>query len=121
MKLEWRRRAPARSWLLLRPGVIWDWLLVENGVAQREGQGEPPANLDAKVALIIPGERCSQFELAAPPGLKRDEWPLLLEDHLLQLLAHDPTGFAGGVQVCRGFQHQALFAGVETQALALQP
>ncbi|MFK0311427.1 type II secretion system protein GspL [Pseudomonas sp. NPDC090233] len=84
MKLEWRRRTLAQPWLLLRPGEIWDWLLVENGVAQREGHGEPPANLQARVALIIPGERCSQFQLPAPPGLKRDEWPLLLEDHLLQ-------------------------------------
>jgi len=84
MKLEWRSRAPARPWLLLRPGHTWDWLLVENGVAQREGQGEPPANLQARVALVVPGELCSQFQLAAPPGLKRDEWPMLLEDHLLQ-------------------------------------
>ncbi|MFJ4114142.1 type II secretion system protein GspL [Pseudomonas sp. NPDC089758] len=84
MKLEWRRRVPARPWLLLRPGVVWDWLLVENGVAQRQGQGEPPANLGARVALIIPGERCSQFQLSVPPGLKRDEWPMLLEDHLLE-------------------------------------
>ncbi|MFJ2981426.1 MULTISPECIES: type II secretion system protein GspL [unclassified Pseudomonas] len=84
MKLEWRRRAPARSWLLLRPGDTWDWLLVENGVAQREGQGQPPADLQAQVVLIVPGERCSQFQLAAPPGLRRDEWPLLLEDQLLQ-------------------------------------
>ena len=84
MKLEWRRHTPARPWLLVRPGEIWDWVLVEDGVAQREGQGEPPANLQARVALVIPGPLCSQFQLAAPPGLKRDEWPLLLEDHLLQ-------------------------------------
>lgn len=84
MKLEWRRATPTRPWLLLRPGEVWDWLLVEAGVTQRQGQGEPPANLQARVALIVPGESCSQFQLAAPPGLKRDEWPLLLEDRLLQ-------------------------------------
>jgi len=84
MNVEWRRAAPARPWLLLRPGDVWDWLLVEAGGARRQGQGEPPANLQARVALIVPGECCSQFQLAAPPGLKRDEWPLLLEDRLLQ-------------------------------------
>lgn len=84
MKFEWRRTAPVRPWLLLRPGEVWDWLLVEVGSAHRQGQGEPPANLQARVALIVPGECCSQFQLAAPPGLKRDEWPLLLEDRLLQ-------------------------------------
>jgi len=84
MNVEWRRAAPARPWLLLRPGDVWDWLLVEAGGVHRQGQGEPPANLQARVALIVPGECCSQFQLAAPPGLKRDEWPLLLEDRLLQ-------------------------------------
>ncbi|MEN5305143.1 GspL/Epsl periplasmic domain-containing protein [Pseudomonas sp. TWI628] len=84
MKFEWRKSATARPWLLLRPGEVWDWLLVEADGAQRQGQGEPPANLLARVALIVPGECCSQFQLAAPPGLKRDEWPLLLEDRLLQ-------------------------------------
>ena len=84
MKFEWRRQAQARPWLLLRPGEVWDWLLVEAAGAHRQGQGEPPANLQARVALIVPGECCSQFQLAAPPGLKRDEWPLLLEDRLLQ-------------------------------------
>lgn len=84
MKFEWRRTSSARSWLLLRPGEVWDWLLVEAGGARRQGQGEPPSNVLARVALIVPGEYCSQFQLAAPPGLKHDEWPLLLEDRLLQ-------------------------------------
>ncbi|EJT85002.1 general secretion pathway protein L [Pseudomonas putida S11] len=48
------------------------------------GQGEPPANLQARVALILPAEACSYFRVPAPPGLKREEWPLLLEDRLLQ-------------------------------------
>ncbi|MEX5587672.1 GspL/Epsl periplasmic domain-containing protein [Pseudomonas urmiensis] len=95
MKLKWRRRGPRRAWLLLRPGAAaqpWDWLLVERGVPSREGQGEPPNDLDARVALIIPGQLCSHFQLPAPPGLKRDEWPLLLEDRLLQ--ASDQLLFA---------------------------
>lgn len=84
MKFEWRRRTPLRPWLLLRPGPVWDWALVEQGVVTRQGQGMPPAGLSARVALIVPGEHCSHFQLAAPPGLKREEWPLLLEDRLLQ-------------------------------------
>ncbi|MBV4542415.1 GspL/Epsl periplasmic domain-containing protein [Pseudomonas vlassakiae] len=84
MKFEWRKSATARPWLLLRPGEVWDWLLVEAAGAHRQGQGKPPLDLQARVALIVPGECCSLFQLAAPPGLKRDEWPLLLEDRLLQ-------------------------------------
>jgi len=84
MKLEWKRRTPARSWLLLRPGPVWHWALVEGGSVQSAGQGEPPGNLQARVALILPGEACSHFHVPAPPGLKREEWPLLLEDRLSQ-------------------------------------
>ncbi|NIF29613.1 type II secretion system protein GspL [Pantoea sp. Tr-811] len=84
MKRDWRRRAAARPWLLLRPGQPWDWLLLEAGCPPRAGQGRPPENLQARVALILPGEACSLFQVAAPPGLKREEWPLLLEDRLLQ-------------------------------------
>lgn len=84
MKFEWRRRTSAQPWLLLRPGVVWHWALIDGGVVQRQGQGEPPANLQARVALILPAEACSCFRVPAPPGLKREEWSLLLEDCLLQ-------------------------------------
>lgn len=84
MKFEWRRRGSAKPWLLLRPGATWSWLLVEADGLQREGQGRPPELPEARVALILPGDACSQFQLPAPPGLKRDEWPMLLEDRLLQ-------------------------------------
>ncbi len=84
MKYEWRRGAPAQPWLLLRPGVAWHWALAEGGIVQRQGHGEPPANLQARVALVLPAEACSVFHVPAPPGLKREEWPLLLEDRLLQ-------------------------------------
>ncbi|MGS7252791.1 type II secretion system protein GspL [Pseudomonas anuradhapurensis] len=84
MKVEWRRRTPARPWLLLRPGATWHWALVDGGRVQSQGQGEPPLNLQASVALILPAEACSHFRVPAPPGLKREEWPLLLEDRLLQ-------------------------------------
>lgn len=87
MKLErWRRRA-ARPWLLLRPGThaeAWHWARVEQGRVQASGSGAPPAIPAARVALVLPGERCSHFQVAAPPVLKRHEWPLLLEDRLLQ-------------------------------------
>ncbi|ATP48802.1 type II secretion system protein GspL [Pseudomonas putida] len=95
MNLDWRRRSPARPWLLVRPGNPWDWLLVESGVALRQGQGEPPANLQARVALIVPAEHCSHFQLPAPPGLKREEWPLLLEDRLLQSADEVVCGYLG--------------------------
>ncbi|MDR6713831.1 general secretion pathway protein L [Pseudomonas hunanensis] len=87
MTPDWLRRAPARPWLLLRPGSAgqpWDWLLVERGQPSREGQGEPPAHLAGRIALIVPAQLCSHFQLPAPPGLKREEWPLLLEERLLQ-------------------------------------
>ena len=84
MKFEWLRRSPAQPWLLLRPGIVWHWALVEGDLVQRQGQGEPPVNLLARVALVLPAQACSHFRVPAPPGLKREEWPLLLEDRLLQ-------------------------------------
>ena len=84
MKFEWRRRTPAQPWLLLRPGPVWHWALVEGGTLRQQGQGQPPANLQARIALVLPAEACSHFRVPAPPGLKREEWPLLLEDRLLQ-------------------------------------
>jgi len=84
MKFEWRRRMPAQAWLLVRPGTVWHWALVQDGILQSQGQGEPPANPQAHVALVLPAEACSHFRVPAPPGLKREEWPLLLEDRLLQ-------------------------------------
>lgn len=84
MRFEWQRRRAARPWLLLRPASTWSWALVEQGVVRRQGLGRPPGEVQARVALILPAEHCSQFQVAAPPGLKRDEWPLLLEERLLQ-------------------------------------
>ncbi|WP_411563712.1 GspL/Epsl periplasmic domain-containing protein [Pseudomonas shirazensis] len=87
MIVDWRRKLSARPWLLLRPGNVdqpWDWLLVQGNQPSRHGKGQPPTDLEARVALIIPAASCSHFHMSAPPGLKRDEWPLLLEDRLLQ-------------------------------------
>lgn len=87
MKLERWRRRPARPWLLLRPGQgaePWQWLLLAADQPRREGEGRPPADLSARIALIVPGALCSHFQLPAPPGVKREEWPLLLEDRMLQ-------------------------------------
>lgn len=87
MKPDWRRRRAAQPWLLLRPGqgtAPWQWLLVAEGEPQRAGEGRPPALGNAQVALVVPGAACSHFQVPAPPGLKREEWPLLLEDRLLQ-------------------------------------
>lgn len=86
MKPErWRRNL--RPWLLLRPSTeaeSWQWARVEDGRVRASGSGEPPTMARARVALLIPAEVCSHFHLQAPPGLKRHEWPLLLEDRLLQ-------------------------------------
>lgn len=83
MKFErWPRRPPQR-WLLLRPQP-WSWARVEHGRLLESGLGRPPQEAGVKVALIVPGNLCSHFQLPAPPGLKREEWPLLLEDRLLQ-------------------------------------
>ncbi|RJT91902.1 type II secretion system protein GspL, partial [Arthrobacter frigidicola] len=54
MKFEWRQRRFAQPWLLLRPGDVWHWALADGGTVQSQGQGEPPANLQARVALILP-------------------------------------------------------------------
>lgn len=86
MKREWRWRSPARPWLLVRPVADghWHWCLLDNGVLRDEGQGPPPQGLNARVGVVVPGDACSHFQVPAPPGLKREEWPLLLEDRLLQ-------------------------------------
>ncbi|MDZ3996057.1 GspL/Epsl periplasmic domain-containing protein [Pseudomonas sp. Teo4] len=84
MSFKWRRRAPQRPYLLVRPGIVWDWLLVDKGEAISQGVGKPPVRENVQVVLIIPAEYCSQFQVAAPPGLRREEWPMLLEDRLLQ-------------------------------------
>ncbi|CAK9890994.1 MULTISPECIES: GspL/Epsl periplasmic domain-containing protein [Pseudomonas] len=76
----------SNNWLLLRPGqgqTPWSWLHLTDG-RRAAGEGTPPSPDGARVALILPGNHCSHSQLAAPPGLKRDEWPLLLEERLLQ-------------------------------------
>lgn len=81
---RWCRRLP-RHWLLVRPDAHgWRWLLACDGEVLRSGDGRPPQLQGARVALILPGSDCAHFHLPAPPGLKREEWPLLLEDRLLQ-------------------------------------
>lgn len=85
MMREWRRRGASRPWLLLRPGPSgWTWCLQAGDQTGDQGLGQAPQVPGARVALVVPGELCSHFQLPAPPGLKREEWPLLLEDRLLQ-------------------------------------
>ena len=80
------RRHDARSWLLVRPGSLasdpWQWCHVPEG---QSGDWPPPAALlQDTVALVVPAASCSHFLVPAPPGLKRHEWPMLLEDLLQQ-------------------------------------
>lgn len=82
---RWRIRRRPRQWLLVRPGgELWSWLRVRDGETLDTGLGRPQQQGPEGVALIVPGTDCGHFHLAAPPGLKREEWPLLLEDRLLQ-------------------------------------
>lgn len=84
---QWRAgRRNARGWLLVRPPVDpangWQWCRMPGN---QSGDWPPPAHLLPEiVALIIPAALCSHFQVAAPPGLKRHEWPMLLEDVLQQ-------------------------------------
>ena len=97
MKFEtWRRRAT--PWLLLRPAEqesAWQWARIERGQVSAEGTGKPPLLANVQAALLLPGHLCSHFQLPAPPGLKRHEWPLLLEDRLLQPLQSLACGSPG--------------------------
>lgn len=89
---RWRRRQPG-PWLLVRPDDAgWSWLQVSAGEPVRAGRGRPPLEPVGRVALIVPGEACAHFHLQAPPGLKREEWPLLLEDRVLQAAEAIHTG-----------------------------
>ena len=87
MKWLERWQTPRSSnWLLLRPGqgqAPWSWLRLADG-RREAGEGLLPSPDGARVVLILPGNQCSHFQLPAPPGLKRDEWPLLVEERLLQ-------------------------------------
>lgn len=84
-RLSAGRREP-RAWLLVRPGADgWQWWRVP-GHQQGNWPPAPGALQAARVALLIPAAHCSHFQVAAPPGLKRHEWPLLLEDQLQQPL-----------------------------------
>lgn len=84
---RWRaaRRATG-SWLLVRPpggdSATWQWC---RRPGNQSGVWPPPADaLQDRIALIVPAASCSHFQVPAPPGLKRHEWPMLLEEVLQQ-------------------------------------
>ncbi|OOW04408.1 hypothetical protein MF6396_08750 [Pseudomonas sp. MF6396] len=130
----WRRRQPG-SWLLVRPDEAgWSWLQVRAGEVLRAGHGQPPEGA-GRVALVVPGSECAHFHLQAPPGLKREEWPLLLEDRVLQpaeaihvgcvsrgsgwleLAVIDRQRLAGWLQACQGWGLQVERCWAEFQLL----
>jgi general secretion pathway protein L len=84
------RRPKAREWLLVRPSdtegtADWQWLHYAAGATPDTGAWPPPERYrNLPTALVVPATRCSHFHLPAPPGLKRQEWPQLLEEQLLQ-------------------------------------
>lgn len=84
------RRPVADQWLLALPvdGGAWRWLHWDDGHVRAEGVWPPSPGLMAlPCALLLPATACSQFEVTAPPGIRPSEWPLLLEDRLMQPLA----------------------------------
>lgn len=89
-RLRQRLRRPVTDrWLLVLPAddSAWRWLHWCDGRAHEEGQWPPAAELMAlPCALLLPATVCSLFEVTAPPGIRPSEWPLLLEDRLLQPL-----------------------------------
>lgn len=100
------RQRDTRHWLLVLPGVDpdqpWTWRRLP-GDAQ--GDWPPPADFihSDRLALVMPASQCSHFLVAAPPGLKRHEWPLLLEDQLQQpaeqVQVHCLSRMAGHLQL----------------------
>lgn len=106
---QWRRPAASRSAprLIVRVAgriedgtPIWEklyWVVAQaGGTAAAQGQVTPddPAGLAELCqrsrtlpgVLLLDPASVSHFHLAVPPGLKRREWPTLLEDQL----CHDP-------------------------------
>lgn len=86
-RLRDRLRPAAANWLLVRPddARAWRWQHWQAGTLAAEGDWPPPAALQAlHCALVVPVDAVSYFETAAPPGVRPDEWPMLLEDRLLQ-------------------------------------
>ncbi|OEC33826.1 general secretion pathway protein L [Pseudomonas cuatrocienegasensis] len=82
-----RQRPRPDTWLLLRPDEArsWQWLHWHNGAVIEQADWPPPAGWQAlRCALLIPADAVSYFEISAPPGIRPAEWPLLLEDRLLQ-------------------------------------
>lgn len=86
-RLRLRLRPAAASWLLVRPrdAQPWRWQHWQAGTLVAEGDWPPPAALQMlRCALIVPVDAVSYFETVAPPGVRPNEWPMLLEDRLLQ-------------------------------------
>lgn len=91
---------PPRAKLLLMPETSpsdappsWAWVSLggQDGLTvQAQGQWSPGAVLapelqqattESDVVLLLPPATVTRFELPAPKGLKRDEWPLLTDQY----------------------------------------
>ncbi|SEG84025.1 hypothetical protein [Marinobacterium lutimaris] len=84
--------ASSREELLLRPaspglpdeGAGLCWLQRRHGETQASGRGLPPSQCRRlPVTLVLQGADASLFDVVAPPGLKAQEYALLLEEQLL--------------------------------------
>lgn len=82
-----RQRSASDEWLLVRPDETapWHWQRWLDGATRDQGDWPPPAGWQTlRCALVVPADAASYFEVTAPPGVRPAEWPLLLEDRLLQ-------------------------------------
>lgn len=122
------RKRDTRHWLLVLPGVEpdqpWTW---RRWPGDAQGDWPPPAGLvqSDRLALVMPALLCSHFLVAAPPGLKRHEWPLLLEDQVQQPLeqvqVHCLSRLAGHLQLLVVERARVESWLADAQALGVQP
>lgn len=92
------RRSASEDWLLVRPDETgpWHWQRWQAGAVSDQGDWPPPAGWHTlRCAFIVPADAASYFEITAPPGVRPAEWPLLLEDRLLQPPEAVRVGCAG--------------------------
>ncbi|WP_275286132.1 hypothetical protein [Halomonas elongata] len=90
-----RGHKPPRARLLLMPPATpryhsdpWYWTLLDDTTTPPGGYWTPGNPLPRALQstghdpiLVLPPASVTRFELAAPKGLKRDEWPLLVDQH----------------------------------------
>lgn len=93
-RIQRGRQLPRPRLLLMPPGATqdpegpWYWTLVDEMTPPTGGHwtpGEPLSDAMTSAGhdpvLVLPPASVTRFELTAPKGIKRDEWPLLVDRH----------------------------------------